>query len=65
MNYGHLIIITSSIEGAIVAGFIAAATGGNYVWGEVGMVALGGAIAGALIPFILISMFDFEAEAKK
>lgn len=60
MNYGHLILITSTIEGALVAGMITAATGGNYVWGEVGMVALGGAIVGALIPFTLLSMFDFE-----
>jgi hypothetical protein len=65
MNYGHLILITSTIEGALVAGMITAATGGNYVWGEVGMVALGGAIVGALIPFILLSMFDFEEEMKK
>lgn len=65
MNYGHLIIATSAIEGALVAGFVTAATGGNYVWGEIGQMALGGAIAGALIPFVLLSMLDFEEEEKK
>jgi hypothetical protein len=65
MNYGHLIIITSSIEGFLVVGFITGATGGNYVWGEVGLAGIGGAIVGALIPFILLSMFDFEDEVKK
>jgi len=62
MNYGHLIIVVSSVQGFFAGAFIAAATGSTYLIGDVGLIGLGGAIVGAGIPFFFMSMFNFGGE---
>lgn len=60
MNLKNPIIVISATQGFFVGAFLSAATGGNYLAGEVGLVGLGVAAVWAAIPYAVMSIFGVE-----